>query len=246
MLTDSASSSHRSERVQKKNTSPATQHRADRDHRGAARPTRSGRAGAVARARARRRARSWSQKVTPGGRRLRRGTCASAPDAAARRRARTLRGCRDDGRVAEPQHELATTRRRRTPAPSRPTCSAVPTKLSRTYSSCGDAAPQRAAAGRVEPLLHVGFGVEHAAVGTVRAHDRVEVAADLVAVLLEQPRLAHEPLDAGLPVGLVGVPRLDAQRDLLAAAADPDLGQLLDRLRVAVRAVERRGACPGT
>ena len=136
--------------------------------------------------------------------------------------------------------------RRRNSCTFSATCSAVPTKLSRTYSSWVAAAPQRAAARRVEPLLQVGFGIEDAAVGAVRAHDRVEVAADLVAVLLEQPRLAHEPLEAGLPVGLVGVPRLDAQRHLLAAAADPDLGQLLDRLRVAVRAVERRGACPGT
>ena len=48
MLTVSASSSHRSERVQKKNTSPATQHRADRDRR-------SPRRGRRARARRRRR-----------------------------------------------------------------------------------------------------------------------------------------------------------------------------------------------
>src|SRR5438876_666168 len=67
-----------------------------------------------------------------------------------------------------------------------------------------------------------------------------EGAADLVAVLLEEARLAREALDAGLPVGLVGVLRLDAQRHLLATAADPDLRELLDRLRVAVRAVERQ------
>ena len=72
------------------------------------------------------------------------------------------------------------------------------------------------------------------------ANDRIEVATDLVAILREQPRLAHEALDARLPVGLVGVLGLDAQRHLLAAATDPDLGQLLDRLRVAVRAVERQ------
>ena len=152
-------------------------------------------------------------------------------------RANASRLC-DDGAVAEPQHELTAAR-----------VDELLHLLAHLLGGADEvvahvlvvrrAAPQRSAARRVEPLLHVGFGVEHDAVGAVRAHDRVEVAADLAAVLLEQTRLAPEALDAGLPVGLVGVLGLDAQRDLLAAAADPDLGQLLDRLRVAVRAVER-------
>ena len=72
----------------------------------------------------------------------------------------------------------------------------------------------------------------------MRAFDGGEVATDLVAVLVEQRRLAHERVETDLPVGGIGVPGGDAQRHLLAPAADPELGAGLHRLRVAERAVE--------
>ena len=48
----------------------------------------------------------------------------------------------------------------------------------------------------------------------------------------------HEVVETDLPVGGIRVLGGDPQRHLLAAAADPDLGQGLQRLRIAVRAVE--------
>ena len=114
----------------------------------------------------------------------------------------------------------------------------MPTKLSRTYSSGSPRPHSDPPPGESSQRVEVGVGVEEPAVGTVRAHDGVEVAADSLAVLAQHLRLVHELVEADLPVGRVGVLGRDAQRHLLAAAADPDRRELLDRLRVAVRAVE--------
>ena len=72
----------------------------------------------------------------------------------------------------------------------------------------------------------------------MRAGDRVEVAAEAVAVLAQDRRLVDELLEPDLPVRRVGMLGRDAERHALAATADPDLGELLDRLRIAVRAIE--------
>src|SRR3954468_17138506 len=101
-------------------------------------------------------------------------------------------------------------------------------------------ASERASARRFEPLLHIRLGVEDPAIGAVRANNRVEVASDLLAVPAQQCGLADEAVEPDLPVGLVRMTRLDPQRHLLASAADPQFGQLLQRLRIAIGAVERQ------
>ena len=81
--------------------------------------------------------------------------------------------------------------------------------------------PELPAAGRIEPGPEIALGVEQPAVGTVGAHDRVEVAPDPFAVLPEHRRLVDELVETDLPVGGVGLARRDRERDLLAAARRP-------------------------
>src|SRR5690606_11245675 len=81
-----------------------------------------------------------------------------------------------------------------------------------------------------------------------RAGDRIEVGADLAAMLLEDGRLVPEAVERPGEVGEPGVLGGDAQRDLLAATGDPQRDTaVLERQRPAdgavdlvVLAVERR------
>src|SRR4051812_21326482 len=110
--------------------------------------------------------------------------------------------------IAEPQHELAATRVDEGLGLLRDLLDGADQVVAHVLVGIASP-PQRAAAGRVEPTAKVGFGVKDAAIGTMGADDRVEVATDLVAVAAQEPGLAHEAFDARLPVRLVGVPRLD-------------------------------------
>ena len=228
MFTVSASSSQRSERVTNRSTTPAE------------RATTTATSEVPARARRRRSTcgagrclRPWSCSVTVSH------AISGRPRRAKRSRLSLVR------EVAEPQHELASSRRRRTPAPSRPPARRVPDEVvADVVSPVRRSAPELAAAGRVEPGREVALGVEEPAVGAVGAHDRARSRARRRSQWRAQHlRLVHELLEPDLPVGLVGVLGRDAQRHLLAAAADPDLRQLLERLRD--RSTRRRAARAG-
>src|SRR3954453_9053390 len=100
----------------------------------------------------------------------------------------------------------------------------------------GFLAEERARA-RVEDLS---LGLADEPLGRDRLADLVVVAADVLAVLLEPLGLVLPLVRLAAEVRRVGESRDDAQRELLAAAADEDLGvRLLQRLGVALRARER-------
>jgi hypothetical protein len=98
------------------------------------------------------------------------------------------------------------------------------------------------AVGGVEPRLEVGFRVEQSAVRGMGPGDLGEVAPDPLAVPAQDLRLVDEGIETDLPVRSVGPPRRDRERHPLAAAADPDLREPLEGLRVAVRTVEMQVA----
>ena len=88
--------------------------------------------------------------------------------------------------------------------------------------------------------MHLLLGLADEHLGRDRLPDLVVVAADVVAVPLQDLGLVLPLVRLAAEVRRVGVARDDPQGELLAAAADEDLRvRLLHRLRVALRAVER-------
>src|SRR4051794_34303352 len=128
--------------------------------------------------------------------------------------------------VTAPQHELTAARVRERPHLLRDLLDGADEVVARVRVEIA-ARAQRATTRRVQPRVEVALVVEQPAVGRVRAHDAVEVTADVVAVPAQHLRLVLEPVETDLPVRLVRVTRRDAQRHLFTTAAYPDLRQLL-------------------
>ena len=100
------------------------------------------------------------QKVTPALGDAACGSLVSASDARNDVAPRTPRGCPTTASRGT-RARTRGTRRRRTPAPSRRPARPCRRSCRARTRRAATAAPQRPAAGRVEPALHVGLGVEH-------------------------------------------------------------------------------------